>query len=75
MFFQKIKPLQYFVQVQSLQEEEFTEQGLKNGQPYNFRVAAENEVGVGEYAELPKAVVLKSQYGKLFLKYSALKGS
>ena len=60
---------QNFTQVQSLREEEFTERGLKEDQPYNFRVAAENEVGVGEYAELPKAVVPKSQYGKLLPNY------
>ena len=63
--FRKTECLLNLTQVQSLKEEEFTERGLKEGQPYNYRVAAENEVGVGEYAELPKAVVPKSQYGKL----------
>jgi hypothetical protein len=29
-----------------------------------FRVAAENEVGVGEFVDLPKAVVPKSQHGE-----------
>lgn len=29
-----------------------------------FRVAAENEVGVGAFVELGKAVIPKSQHGK-----------
>ncbi len=51
------------LQVKSLKEEEFTVSGLREGQPYQFRVAAENEVGVGEFAELPN-VVPKSQHGQ-----------
>ena len=38
---------------------------LVEGQTYMFRVAAENEVGVGEFAELSQAVAPKSQHGKL----------
>ena len=36
--------------------------GLTEGTTYNVRVAAENEVGVGEFAELSKSVVPKSQF-------------
>ncbi len=47
------------------EEEEFTVTGLTEGKSYSFRIAAENEVGTGEFAELPKAVVPKSQHGKI----------
>ncbi|ELT96021.1 hypothetical protein CAPTEDRAFT_34147, partial [Capitella teleta] len=40
----------------------FTVTPLLEGQQYMFRVAAENECGVGEYAELLQAVVAKSSY-------------
>ena len=40
--------------------------GLTEGQKYSFRVAAQNSVGVGDFTELLKPVVPKSQYGEIF---------
>ena len=37
---------------------------LTEGAQYVFRVAAENAIGVGEFAELSQTVVPKSQFGK-----------
>ena len=37
---------------------------LTEGTTYMFRVAAENEVGLGEFTELSKSVAPKSQYGE-----------
>ncbi len=37
---------------------------LQEGQTYLFRVAAVNDVGQGEFAELSQAVAPKSQHGK-----------
>jgi hypothetical protein len=45
-------------------ESEYTSIALTAGQMYLFQVAAENEVGVGEFAELSKAVAPKSQFGQ-----------
>ncbi len=50
------------LQVKTLDAEEYNVTGLREKQQYQFRVAAENEVGVGDYAELPN-VVPKSQHG------------
>ena len=38
--------------------------GLSEGVTCNFRVAAENEIGVGPWAELGKGVTPKSEHGK-----------
>jgi len=37
---------------------------LVNGTQYSFRVAAENEAGVGEWAELSQSVTAKSTIGR-----------
>ena len=42
----------------------YTAENLKEGQQYTFRVAAENEVGVGEFVEMPEAVTPKTAAGK-----------
>ena len=43
----------------------YTAENLKEGQQYTFRVAAENEVGVGEFVEMPEAVTPKTAAGKM----------
>ena len=45
-------------------ETTFTVENLTEGQTYMFRVAAENDVGRGDFAELTQAVAPKSQFGK-----------
>jgi len=40
---------------------------LTTGTPYLFQVAAENEVGVGPFVELSKAVSPRSQFGEFTL--------
>jgi hypothetical protein len=45
-------------------EPNFQAIALTEGQSYVFRVAAENECGVGEFRELSKPIVPKSQYSK-----------
>jgi len=42
----------------------FTVSSLTEGTAYQFRVAAENACGVGEFAELSQSVVPKSKFGK-----------
>lgn len=44
---------------------------LIEGTAYVFRVAAENEVGLGEFTELTKSVSPKSQFGKCSLMLSS----
>jgi len=38
--------------------------GLTEGAAYSFRVAAENQCGVGEFAEMQKPVSPRSQFGQ-----------
>jgi len=40
--------------------------GLVEGQAYTFRVAAENQVGLGPFAEMQKPVSPRSQFGQSF---------
>ena len=44
--------------------EEFLAKRLREGAQYVFRVAAENEVGVGEFEELTESVQAKSPHGE-----------
>jgi hypothetical protein len=41
----------------------FMAMALTEGQQYAFRVAAENEVGIGEFVEMTQGVMAKSQIG------------
>lgn len=43
---------------------EFLDEGLKTGINYVYRVAAVNDVGVGEFNEMDKAVTPKSAFGE-----------
>lgn len=43
----------------------FSVERLQTGNTYNFRVAAENVVGLGEAAELPEAINMKTLFCKL----------
>lgn len=46
------------------EKKQFTVEPLITGEKYVFRVAAENEVGVGEFVELSQGVVAKIQHGE-----------
>jgi len=43
---------------------QFEATALTEGQQYVFRVAAENQCGVGEWAEMTQSVTAKSAHGK-----------
>jgi len=44
-------------------ERRYTALALTAGQQYVFRVAAENRVGVGDWAEMTQSVIAKSAHG------------
>jgi len=45
-------------------ERQYTALALTAGQQYAFRVAAENRIGVGEWAEMTQSVTAKSAHGR-----------
>lgn len=47
-------------------------ENLTEGKTYNFRVAAVNEVGTGEWTELKEPVTAKSKFSKLCVKASPI---
>jgi len=53
-----------WTKVEDTKSLELTASKLTQGTEYLFRVAAQNAVGVGEFAELQKPAVPKSEFGK-----------
>lgn len=49
-------------------EPRFAVQGLQEDQHYQFRVAAVNQHGTGEFLELENEIVAKLPFGKNFFK-------
>ncbi len=55
--------------VSTVENLETVVESLTEGTKYMFRVAAQNEVGVGEFAELEQAVQAKSPHGESFIDF------
>ena len=53
-----------WISVGNFTDMEATVTGLTENVAYSFRVAAENEIGMGPYAELAEPVTPKSQHSK-----------
>ena len=51
--------------VDSTEDLSFEVTKLTEGTPYVFRVAAQNAVGIGEWAELKESVTPKCQHGTI----------
>lgn len=52
-----------WTKVADVEDVEYNVEDLIEGTTYQFRVAAENDVGISEFVELPKPVTPKSQKG------------
>jgi len=55
-------------------ERQYTALALTAGQQYVFRVAAENRVGVGDWAEMTQSVTAKSAHGT-FVEFATFTGA
>ena len=53
-----------WTKVDDIKSLELTASKLAEGTEYVFRVAAQNAVGIGDFAELQKPAVPKSEFGK-----------
>ena len=58
------EPLGKWSQVASTPDTTCTVKGLKEGTEYEFRVAAENKAGLGDFGEASAPTVAKEPYGK-----------
>ncbi|XP_038047568.1 titin-like [Patiria miniata] len=59
---EKREPFGKWVQVGKTSDTSYTVKGLKEGQEYEFRVAAENKAGIGNFSEATDSTVAKEPY-------------
>ncbi len=64
---EKKEPFGKWVQLAKTSDTSYKVKGLKEGQEYEFRVAAVNKAGVGSFSEATLPTVAKEPYGKCLL--------